>query len=46
MEKTEGSISDHFSSLAFEDFLGDGGDSSNLVELFSSGGPQRNGFPS
>ena len=40
------STSYHFPSFAFEGIRGDGGDSSMLEQLFSSSGPQRNGFPS
>ena len=46
MENSEGSAPCHFFSLALEDFLGDGGDLSILLQLFASGGPQRKGFPS
>ena len=46
VEKTKGSTSHHFPLLVVKDFLGNGGELSTLVQLFSSGGPQRNAFPS
>ena len=46
VKKARRSTSYHLPSLASEEFCSDGGDSSITVQLFFSGGPQRNGFPS
>ena len=46
VKKTRRSTSYHLPSLASEDFCDDGGDSSVSRQLFFSGTPQRNGFPS
>ena len=46
VKKARRSTSYHLPSLASEDFCDDGGDSLVLVQLFFSGAPQRNGFPS
>ena len=46
VKKARRSTSYHLPSLISEDFCDDGGDSSISGQLFFSGAPQRNGFPS
>ena len=46
VKKARRSTSYHLPSFASEDFCDDGGDSLVSVQLFFSGAPQRNGFPS